>query len=262
MFADFEDRTGLRLHASDDCGDDRRFCAAGAPAGAIPFDPLRGNIRNELGESFWLRVRHHRAHLVPGGGRAVPSVWPLALLGILPFDRRRQIMILVGLVTASALWRARLTFLPGTEDHVFFGSDARANQILIGCLLAFLPMHRIAHLASRTWVVPASVLALIAVAGIPSGAASRLCAHRARRCLADCRRPRHPPHTLLDGTQDGILRRHRAVIVQYICGMRDWRSAWRTRDRAGRRIADHLPVVVIFCGYFFVFCYRRAILCA
>lgn len=94
-------------------------------------------------------------------------VWPLALLGILPFDRRRRIMILLGLVAASALWRGWLTFLPGTEDHVFFGSDTRANQILLGCLLAFLPQHEVARWASRSWAVPALALATLAVMGIP-----------------------------------------------------------------------------------------------
>jgi len=95
-------------------------------------------------------------------------LWPLALTVFLATGRRRQIATLCVLVLVSTLWRAWLVAAPGTDDHVFFGSDARANQILVGCLLAFLPMHVVARLAARTWLVPAAVLGAFAVMGVPA----------------------------------------------------------------------------------------------
>jgi peptidoglycan/LPS O-acetylase OafA/YrhL len=53
------------------------------------------------------------------------------------------------------------------DDRVFFGSDTRANEILIGCFFAFLPMRRISGQLARAWLIPAAFLGILAIVGSP-----------------------------------------------------------------------------------------------
>ena len=52
-------------------------------------------------------------------------------------------------------------------DRVFFGSDTRANEILIGCFFAFLPMHRLSRQLAPASLIPTAFLGILAMAGSP-----------------------------------------------------------------------------------------------
>lgn len=95
-------------------------------------------------------------------------LWPVLLISIVALSRGKQLFIVSALVVISTLWTALLAFQPDRQDHIFFGSDTRANQLFVGCLLAFLPMNRLAGAARKTWLIPASLLIIFATTGLAS----------------------------------------------------------------------------------------------
>ncbi|MEM9513480.1 MAG: acyltransferase family protein [Actinomycetota bacterium] len=68
--------------------------------------------------------------------------WPLVVAGLLAwrFGRRFAPLILLVAAVASALWMAVL-YDPADPSRVYFGTDTRAQQLLIGAALAWL-LHR------------------------------------------------------------------------------------------------------------------------
>ena len=67
-------------------------------------------------------------------------VWPLLLTSILSLERKWRPLAVFLLICLSFAWRSWLIFMHGAaaSGHVFFGSDTRAMEIFIGCLLAFV----------------------------------------------------------------------------------------------------------------------------
>jgi peptidoglycan/LPS O-acetylase OafA/YrhL len=94
-------------------------------------------------------------------------VWPLMLCVLLALPRSKQLSVAVVLVIIPTAWRAWLAFQPDAQDRIFFGSDTRAVELFVGCLLALLPMKALARVARRTWLAPAALLAGLAIAGTP-----------------------------------------------------------------------------------------------
>jgi peptidoglycan/LPS O-acetylase OafA/YrhL len=94
-------------------------------------------------------------------------VWPVLLLGLLRLGAlRRRGLLLAGttaLVGLSA-WSMAQAFDPDAPSRAYYGSDGRAQQLLVGVLLAVVLLAPRARAAShRTWAV-ASLLGLAAVA--------------------------------------------------------------------------------------------------
>jgi peptidoglycan/LPS O-acetylase OafA/YrhL len=94
-------------------------------------------------------------------------IWPLMLTGMLFTGRRNLIYLIGGLVVVTAIWRTAW-ILPDSKGWAFFGSDARASQLFVGCLLAALPMQVVSSAAAKTWAIPVAVLAVIVTVG-PEG---------------------------------------------------------------------------------------------
>jgi peptidoglycan/LPS O-acetylase OafA/YrhL len=92
-------------------------------------------------------------------------IWPLLLSLMLLASRRNLIVLIGGLVVVATIWHTALVLQPDSKAWVFFGSDARAGQLLIGCLLAALPMKAVSDAAAKAWVIPVAVLAAIVIVG-------------------------------------------------------------------------------------------------
>jgi peptidoglycan/LPS O-acetylase OafA/YrhL len=95
-------------------------------------------------------------------------VWPLVLIGLLRFVRRRAAIavIVIGAAAAAFAYRMILTWAGASHIRLFEGSDTHADPLLIGCSLAFLtswrlvPGARIPRLVSR-WIAGISLLILL-----------------------------------------------------------------------------------------------------
>ena len=95
-------------------------------------------------------------------------LWPLMLLLLLRWNLRRRwiVAVIVGAIAASAL--VRLFLWQNTHDvmRVFYGSDTRADGLLVGCLLAFfahwkvLPNRRAAKMALRVASIAGALVVL------------------------------------------------------------------------------------------------------
>jgi len=92
-------------------------------------------------------------------------VWPLIFAALVVGSRRKLIFAIAAFVLIGTLWRMWLALQADAQGRIFFGSDTRANQIFVGCLLALVPMQAISRLAARTWLVPAAALGTIVAAG-------------------------------------------------------------------------------------------------
>lgn len=97
-------------------------------------------------------------------------VWPLLLTSILSLERKWRPLAVFLLICLSFAWRSWLIFMHGdaASDHVFFGSDTRAMEIFIGCLLAFVWNKRAPDWLLALWPVPASSILVLALCGTPS----------------------------------------------------------------------------------------------
>jgi peptidoglycan/LPS O-acetylase OafA/YrhL len=93
-------------------------------------------------------------------------LWPVVMVGLVALARRRSTAAALGAVlvaaTASALWMAML-YDPTDASRVYFGTDTRAQQLLIGAALAWFVQRRPVHLdlGSRTtgaWTVIAGLV--------------------------------------------------------------------------------------------------------
>jgi peptidoglycan/LPS O-acetylase OafA/YrhL len=77
-------------------------------------------------------------------------VWPLLLALLLSWKRARLprvFAIVIGLATASAIWTYVLDVRGSRWLHIYYGTDTRAQELLIGAGLAVLLRHHVA--ASR-----------------------------------------------------------------------------------------------------------------
>jgi peptidoglycan/LPS O-acetylase OafA/YrhL len=80
-------------------------------------------------------------------------VWPLLLFACLALRLRRKFIAvgLVGVITAICLHRNALLAEGSNLTRLYYGTDTRADALLVGCLTALVPFQRI----SRSWLVSA-----------------------------------------------------------------------------------------------------------
>lgn len=68
-------------------------------------------------------------------------IWPLVLVGILAACRARArlvVVVVAGLALASALWTAVLASPGEDPSRVYYGTDTRAHELLVGAALAIV----------------------------------------------------------------------------------------------------------------------------
>ena len=99
-------------------------------------------------------------------------LWPIVMLGLVGLARRRSaraaFAAVVGAAVASAVWMAVL-YDPADASRVYFGTDTRAQQLLIGAALAWIVQLRPERLelGSRTrgaWTVVAGLVVFAVIA--------------------------------------------------------------------------------------------------
>jgi peptidoglycan/LPS O-acetylase OafA/YrhL len=98
-------------------------------------------------------------------------VWPGLLVGLIAVARRRSVRPagLAGLVAlatvAGAAWRAALFDRhDGLWSDVYFRTDARLDQLLLGVLLAIAVHHGLVQVRSREWLAAGGLVAILVVA--------------------------------------------------------------------------------------------------
>ncbi len=88
-------------------------------------------------------------------------VWPALFILI---RRRTPIRWIAAGIVAVLAWRVSLYLTGANFYRAYLGFDTRADALLLGCLLAFLPStSRLAAWASKSWPVPLAAIAFIAL---------------------------------------------------------------------------------------------------
>lgn len=109
-------------------------------------------------------------------------LWPVVMIGLVALAHRRSaraaVAAVAGAAVASAVWMAVL-YEPADASRVYFGTDTRAQQLLIGAALAWIVQLRPerVELGSRTrgaWTVVAGLVAFAVVASSAGDEASWL----------------------------------------------------------------------------------------
>jgi peptidoglycan/LPS O-acetylase OafA/YrhL len=93
--------------------------------------------------------------------------WPLIVLGVMVFAARRGRAVLLALAVAGAAGSAiagALLFRDGDVGRAYFGTDTRAQALLIGCALALALKTPRARMVTRTVSTAAAVLGLGVIA--------------------------------------------------------------------------------------------------
>lgn len=92
-------------------------------------------------------------------------VWPVAVL-LLSRVRNFAPAIISVLIASAILWRGYLIVSGAGYERIYNGSDAHADPLLIGCLLAFVPdfIRRHAAIAGRFILLPLLALAVMLAA--------------------------------------------------------------------------------------------------
>jgi peptidoglycan/LPS O-acetylase OafA/YrhL len=91
-------------------------------------------------------------------------VWPLALIALMRWGSSRMLAVLIVAASASFVWRTVLVVQGATIERIAFGSDVRADSLLIGCALAVAIMAGVR--ARFSPLVPVAVLiALVPLSG-------------------------------------------------------------------------------------------------
>jgi len=87
-------------------------------------------------------------------------LWPLMLFALLRNNQPVWKFILATIITVVT-WRIILLINFGHEfqNHIYHGFDTRSDQLMIGCLLAFMPMEILQATALRFVPIPIIILA-------------------------------------------------------------------------------------------------------
>jgi peptidoglycan/LPS O-acetylase OafA/YrhL len=92
-------------------------------------------------------------------------LWPLTLIIVLRyFDRAFAWKFLLVLILVVTAWRTSLVFGNGSAYRIYHGLDTRIDTLLVGCLLALVPLtqtHRC--FVARLSLCPILILAIIAL---------------------------------------------------------------------------------------------------
>lgn len=92
-------------------------------------------------------------------------VWPILLFGCLALKlKRRYIVAGLGLTILAVMLHRYLLFEKGTElTRLYYGTDTRADALLMGCLIAFVPI-TVVGLATSRWLKFVGVMAAAGLA--------------------------------------------------------------------------------------------------
>ena len=93
-------------------------------------------------------------------------VWPTLLIMLLHFRRTRKALplLLATAVVLAALWRVELIHHYQVWSRVYFRTDARLDQLLIGALLAVLLHYGLVRVKPRPWLAAAAFIGCFALA--------------------------------------------------------------------------------------------------
>ena len=102
-------------------------------------------------------------------------VWPVLLIGLLLLGRRWRWLALIAMIVAVVVWRSMVMLGVAGGDvasHMYFGTDTRADGLLVGALLAILWRDGVLDRVSpRVWLcasVAAWTLLIAAMIASPS----------------------------------------------------------------------------------------------
>lgn len=136
----------------------------GGPSTAEAYNP-RYLPRDSFAALFfianWLRVRGtFIGQLSHTWSLAIEEqfylVWPTVLILAAPFTRRRQTLAISVLLTLALLSiLERIALWSGSGDRIYFGTDTRADALLLGCALALLLQRNGGIRISQWWTAPA-----------------------------------------------------------------------------------------------------------
>jgi peptidoglycan/LPS O-acetylase OafA/YrhL/lysophospholipase L1-like esterase len=92
-------------------------------------------------------------------------VWPLALMGLLVLGRgsRRIGLVVIGLLIAGSALLMALLYHPGVDpSRVYYGTDSRAFELLVGAALAFIRYHprQRNRRSSPSWLHAAAIVSM------------------------------------------------------------------------------------------------------
>jgi peptidoglycan/LPS O-acetylase OafA/YrhL len=94
-------------------------------------------------------------------------LWPLTLIAILRYTDRasvwKPVVFLIVVVTG---WRVAMVFDGASPMHVYNGFDTRIDTLFIGCLLALAPLGWLRSSATRLYLCPVLILAVISMTAV------------------------------------------------------------------------------------------------
>ena len=96
-------------------------------------------------------------------------VWPMLLLAVLRFAPARRVVAAGVILLAAIAWHGWLVLDQASHNHLYYGPDSRACQLLAGCVLALwrgqTAPRRAAAAIARLWPLAAAALGLIVMRG-------------------------------------------------------------------------------------------------
>lgn len=92
-------------------------------------------------------------------------VWPILIFGCLAFKLKRRFIIGgIGLAILAVLLHRYLLFDGGANlARLYYGTDTRADALLMGCVFALVPVARVGTVAKR-WLESVGVLSAVGLA--------------------------------------------------------------------------------------------------
>lgn len=110
-------------------------------------------------------------------------VWPLLLVVLLRWVGRRRAVIAVAAVSAIAIaYRLAAGFSDWSLERIYYAADTRAEQLLIGCLLAVVMIDR--TFVPPMWVTMLGAAALCIFVVVPADTTASLYRHGGSTILA------------------------------------------------------------------------------
>jgi peptidoglycan/LPS O-acetylase OafA/YrhL len=94
-------------------------------------------------------------------------VWPLVLVLVLRLRRSAQLPVIIAMAAAIVLWRAYLVHSGASYERTDYPADARSDQMLIGCALAFWlssgPRASVIAMLRRLWPLGLAIILTVTV---------------------------------------------------------------------------------------------------
>ena len=145
------------------------FYAIAAPLiSTVPRDHFSAALAAALSYMNWQQAALHGPEGFVGHAWSLSIeeqfylVWPTLLIIILWFSRKAVTLFLAALLIGTVAWRCYLTFHGASVIRIYAGTDAHADPLLIGCLLAALTLSAIrTDRLAGAWPLPAAALLAI-----------------------------------------------------------------------------------------------------